>query len=96
MRIARVLAILLLVVSTRTQGQTSGARGTFELGAMGVGALTRATPAVFGKNATEGYLTQPNVMLRAGRGLLELSAAINLEGYTLRRGELNVGKYGEG
>ena len=63
---------------------------------MGVGALTRAAPAVFGKNATEGYLTQPNAMVRAGRGAFELSVVINLEGYTLRRGELNAGIYGEG
>ncbi|MBL0169477.1 MAG: hypothetical protein IPP90_01950 [Gemmatimonadaceae bacterium] len=95
-RFASNIAWLLLVVGTRAGGQSSGARVSFELGAMGVGALTHAAPGVFGTSATEGYLTQPNVMVGAHRGPIALTGTINLEGYTLRRGELNAGIYGEG
>ncbi|MEQ1691797.1 MAG: hypothetical protein ABMA00_10945 [Gemmatimonas sp.] len=83
-------------MSTRAGGQSSGSRAAFELGAMGVGALTHAAPGVFGHNITEGYFTQPNVMVGARRGPFALTGTINLEGYTLRRGELNAGIYGEG
>lgn len=63
---------------------------------MGVGALTHAVPGVLGANATEAYLTQPNAMLRARGGPLTVTSTINFEGYTLQRGELNAGIYGEG
>lgn len=63
---------------------------------MGVGALTHAAPALLGRSATEGYLTQPNVMAAWQHGVLSATGTINLEGYTLRRGELNAGIYGEG
>lgn len=63
---------------------------------MATGVLTSANPALLGRRYTEGYLTQPNVMGDAARGPLRLIATINFEGYTLRRGELNAGIYGEG
>lgn len=63
---------------------------------MGIVAVTHASPAVSGRSITEGYLTQPNVMGRAQRGPLALTATVNFEGYTLNRGELNAGIYGEG
>jgi hypothetical protein len=63
---------------------------------MGVGALTHASPALLGKPATEGYLTQPNLLGALRHGPLALVGTLNLEGYTLRRGELNAGIYGEG
>ena len=63
---------------------------------MGVGVLTRASPAVFGRSATDAYLTQPVVMGGARRGPFALAGTLDLEGYTLRRGELNAGIYGEG
>jgi hypothetical protein len=66
---------------------------------MGVASLTSAAPAVFGQRLTEGYLTQPNLMGAASldpRGRVRLLGTVNLEGYTLRRGELNAGMYGEG
>ena len=88
--------VALVVISTRAGGQSSGARVSFTLGAMGVGVVTRAAPAVFGATATEGALTQPNVMAEARRGVLTATGTLNLEGYTLRRGELNAGIYGEG
>lgn len=69
------------------------------IGAGAVGVVTRAMPAFDGRDFTEGYLTQPAVMgvisVPRLHGL-EVAATINLEGLTLRRGELNAGIYGEG
>jgi hypothetical protein len=66
------------------------------LGAMAVGLLTTANPALLGRRYTEGYLTQPNVMGDVAFGPLRFTGTLNVEGYTLRRGELNAGMYGEG
>ena len=67
-------------------------------GAMAIGMATHAAPGALGRHATEGYLTQPmamgNVQLAGGR--LQALGTLNLEGRTLRRGELNTGAYGEG
>ncbi len=95
-RVAPTVAIMLLLLSARAGGQSSGARVVVELGVMGVGAFTHAAPGVFGKNATEGYFTQPNVMAGARLGPFAITSTINFEGYTLQRGELNAGIYGEG
>lgn len=65
---------------------------------MAIALATRAQPAALGRTVTEGYLTQPmlfgNVQLSGGR--LQALATLNLEGATLRRGEINPGGYGEG
>jgi hypothetical protein len=66
------------------------------VGAHAVGLATHATPAMRGNDLTEAYLTQPAVMAHAGFGPFEFSGMINLEGLTLRRGELNAGVWGEG
>jgi hypothetical protein len=65
--------------------------------AQALGLVTRASPAMLGQTLTEGYLTQPALMghLAAGDRLL-LEGVLNLEGWTLRRGELNAGIWGEG
>ena len=63
---------------------------------MGTALATRADPAYLGATYTEGYLTQPNVMVEYRRGPMQFAGTLNLEGYTLRRGELNAGMYGEG
>ncbi len=67
-----------------------------ELGVMAIGGVTSADPALLERRFTEGYLTQPNLMGAASRGWLRGTATLNFEGYTLRRGELNAGMYGEG
>lgn len=69
---------------------------SISVGAHVVGLVTHATPAMAGKSLTEGYLTQPAVMIDAARGALSLSGMLNFEGLTLGRGELNHGVYGEG
>ena len=68
----------------------------WQVGAMAVGLLTTANPALLGRRYTEGYLTQPNLMANATAGPVRFTGTLNLEGFTLRRGELNAGMYGEG
>jgi hypothetical protein len=70
----------------------------FGWGAQVIPLLTHATPAVHDEPLTEFYFTQPNLMGHVGvwSGRLELRGALNLEGLTLRRGELTPGAWGEG
>jgi hypothetical protein len=70
----------------------------FFAGASGILLGTRVSPAINNRDLTEGYLAQPMLMGEAlfPRYGLELSATIDLEGLTLKRGELNPGMYGEG
>jgi len=72
--------------------------GSIRLGAQAVGLIRHVAPAVLGRNLTEGYLTQPAVLLHATRpgGHLAFSSIVNLEGLTLQRGELDHGVWGEG
>lgn len=74
------------------------ARGGFQWGAHAVGIVTHATPAILGQDLTEGYITQPSLMLAATgwQGRIAFTGVINLEGLTLERGELNHGVWGEG
>ncbi len=76
--------------------QAQGARGY--VGAQAIGVLTHATPAMAGRSLTEAYLTQPMVMgsLQLWEDRVRLMGMLNLEGLTLRRGELNAGIWGEG
>jgi len=68
------------------------------LGASATGLLTRAAPALAGRTFTEGYLTQPVLTAAASLagGRLSATGMLNLEGLTLRRGELTAGMWGEG
>jgi len=72
--------------------------GAFELCAPGIGVVTRASHAIQGRILTEGYLTQPVLMLQMNtwRELISLKGTLNLEGATIERGELNAGIWGEG
>jgi hypothetical protein len=67
-------------------------------GVQAVGLLTHATPALFGRDLMEAYLTQPALMghLDLAGGRLNLQGMLNFEGITLQRGELNAGIWGEG
>jgi len=111
-RVVGIAALIFCCVVARVEGQAdSGARAALrdtnsnlqnehavrgEFGVMVVGVGTRASPAVFGRTLTEGYLTQPNVMGDVRYRSLRLLTTVNFEGYTLRRGQLNAGMYGEG
>lgn len=68
------------------------------LGAQGILELSTVSPAHSGLRYTEGYLTEPALMAR-GRlagGALRAATTVDLEGLTLRRGELTPGGWGEG
>ena len=66
------------------------------LRASAIGLLTRQDPGPLGNRYTEGYLTQPVIGVDATTPRLFASATLNLEGLTLRRGQLNTGAFGEG
>ncbi|HEV7447593.1 MAG TPA: hypothetical protein VGO18_33815 [Steroidobacteraceae bacterium] len=86
------------VAATSQQTTLHDQRSYLELGAQTIGVATHETPAVQGRSLTEGYLTQPAIMVHAGvlNGHLVLAGTVNLEGATLKRGELTPGIYGEG
>lgn len=67
-------------------------------GVRGVGVITHATPAILRRDLTEAYLTQPSLMAAGSTadGRLAFTGMLNLEGWTLRRGEMNHGVWGEG
>ena len=69
-----------------------------EIGAQATGVVTLESPAIHGRNLTEGYLTQPLVMATASfwDDVLQLKGTVDFEGVTMKRGELNAGTHGEG
>jgi hypothetical protein len=93
-----VLAIALLAPgAARAQsGQYGPVR--IEIGAQAIGVVTRESPAIHGRDMTEGYLTQPMVMVMASlwNSAMTLTGAVDFEGVTMKRGELNAGIHGEG
>ena len=58
--------------------------------------VTRATSTPSGRTLSEGYLSQPTIMAAMSAWWLRAHATINLEGLTLRKGELVHGAWGEG
>ena len=72
--------------------------GAQEVGVMvqAIPVVTRADPTATKTSLTEGYVSQPAVMAHASWNWLRASTTLNLEGWTLQRGELNTGGYGEG
>jgi hypothetical protein len=81
----------------------SGQSGMFgpahvEIGAQAIGIVTHESPAIHGRDLTEGYLTQPMVMATLGfwENAVSVTGALDFEGVTLERGELNAGIHGEG
>lgn len=88
--------MLLLAGALALGARPAGAQ--WSAGAAAVPLVTRASPAMDGEALTEAYLTQP-VLMGSGSllgGRLELHGMLNLEGLTLRGGELNAGVWGEG
>lgn len=63
---------------------------------MATGVLTRAAPAYNHRTFAELQLVQPVLMASIARHGVTLLGAVNAEGYTLKRGELNAGIWGEG
>ncbi|MDQ6830533.1 MAG: hypothetical protein M3081_16870 [Gemmatimonadota bacterium] len=101
---AVALAALLAAIGTSAKAQHAGHSVDDEMsapwsaGARAVGIVTRAEPALGGRSLTEGYLAQPLVWgrLSAWRSHIDLMTTVQIEGLTLKRGELNTGIYGEG
>jgi hypothetical protein len=91
-----LLALLLPSIGTAQVGQHVS--DILDVGAQAIGVVTRESPAIQGRALTEGYLTQPAIMaeLDPWNELLSLKGTLNLEGATLKRGELNAGIAGEG
>ena len=93
-------AVQLIVSSALAFGGTiakaQDAAPALAVGAHAIGLLTRATSTPRGRTLTEGYLTQPIISADARLGWLRGTGMLNLEGFTLRRGELDVGEWGEG
>jgi hypothetical protein len=93
-----VLAIAMLTpVEARAQSVHYGP-AHIEIGAQAIGVGTRESPAIHGRVLTEGYLTQPMVMGMASfwNDAVEVKVAVDFEGVTIERGELNAGIHGEG
>ena len=78
--------------------QRSRAADAFSIGAQAIGVVTRESPAIRGRDLTEGYLTQPAIMAKLAPWgeALTLRTTLNFEGVTIERGELNAGIAGEG
>ena len=91
-----LLALLLPAIATAQVGRHVS--DILDVGAQAIGVVTRESPAIQGRALTEGYLTQPAIMaeLDPWSELLSLKGTLNLEGATLKRGELNAGIAGEG
>ena len=67
-----------------------------QLGVMATGVLTSASPAYNHRTFTEVQLIQPVLMASLRLRSVTLLGSLNAEGYTLERGELNAGIWGEG
>jgi hypothetical protein len=93
---AALLALLFPPFLSAQAGQH--ATEFLDVGAQAIGVVTRESPAIQGRALTEGYVSQPAIMaeLKPWNELLSLRGTLNLEGATLKRGELNAGIAGEG
>jgi hypothetical protein len=95
--LGKSLYIALAIVSL-LPGMARSQQAELEVGAQATGLVTRESPAIGGRDLTEGYLTQPLIMAQLGlwNGALEVKGTLDFEGVTLKRGELNAGIVGEG
>lgn len=66
------------------------------IGASAIALATRDTHTPGNRSLVEGYLTQPILSGFVGTRWLSLLGTFNFEGLTLRRGELDLGEWGEG
>lgn len=91
-------AVSLAAAAIGANSSDAGAQRSGHVMAQAVPLLTRATPTAGGSHRTEGYLTQPVIGAEGelAGGRVRAHLMLDLEGLTLRRGELNTGGYGEG
>ena len=90
-RFSALASAALILCSTGASAQVSAGASAILLG-------TLAKPSVEGRTLAEGYVSQPIAMIRAAAPKLHAAAdvTLDLERFTLERGELNIGMYGEG
>ena len=93
-----VLATVLLIPIDSLAQSVQFGPAHVEVGAQAIGVVTRESPAIHGRDLTEGYLTQPLLMAMASlwNDALQFKGTLDLEGVTMKRGELNAGILGEG
>lgn len=89
---------LAVATTSLIAGIARGQDPQLEVGAQATGLVTTESPAIAGRDLTEGYLTQPVIMatLDLWNAALGLKATVDFEGLTIKRGELNAGIVGEG
>jgi hypothetical protein len=87
-----------LAIASVIPGIARGQQAQLEVGAQATGLVTRESPAIAGRDLTEGYLTQPLIMAQLGlwNSALAFKGTVDFEGLTMKRGELNAGIVGEG
>jgi hypothetical protein len=96
------LVVALMLVGPRNvrsqEMQMDDTASSVAFGASAIPLMTIASPGFAGRTLSEGYLTQPMVMamLRTPKERFSANVTVDLEGLTLKRGELNAGVYGEG
>lgn len=88
--------VVLSALSRALLAQPEPSHSALNLSASAIALITRATPTAARQSLTEAYLAQP--MLNAGwrRTNAFVVATVDLEGLTMRRGELTTGMHGEG
>jgi len=97
LKFSLILALTLWsLFQVRADAQQRRLSNVIDLGAQAIGVATRESPALHGRALSEGYLTQPTIMaqlLPLGEAL-SLKATLNLEGATMKRGELTPASTG--
>jgi hypothetical protein len=87
---------VLLTVATLVLPRDSALTQEISVMAQAIPLVTRADPTATKSALTEGYVSQPAVMAHGSFDWLQFRGTLNLEGLTLKRGELSTGGYGEG
>ena len=90
MRIAVLVTVATLALSRDSRAQN------VSIMAQAIPLVTRADPTATKSALTEGYLSQPAVMAHGAFDWFQFRGTLNLEGLTMKRGELSTGAYGEG
>ena len=91
-----MLVMTLLVISVADPSSAQESAIALSGGASAIAMLTNATGTPQNRTLTEAYLTQPMASADLRAGWFRATGILNFEGLTLRRGELDLGEWGEG
>ena len=89
--VRHLTAVFLLATST-----LGAQESRLAIGAHAISLVTHETNTPQARALSEGYLTEPVITAVYGRDWFQSLATVDLEGLTLRRGELDQGAWGEG